>query len=118
MEEAGGGFERRGEVRYRRRGGARTLRCGDLGGRSADGGRQRVTGRGYAGGRAITEAGTREEEDVQKEGGDLGGEGARPAGRLAWGCWGRQKLGRYDHHLAFTPLDTSIKNKNHISIKY
>ena len=67
MEEASGGFERRGEVRYRRRGGARTLRCGDLGGRSADGGRQRVTGRGCAGGRAITEAGTREEEDVRKK---------------------------------------------------
>ena len=67
MEEAGGGFERRGEVRYRRRGGTRTLRYGDLGGRSADGGRQRVTGGGCVGGRAITEAGTREEEDVRKK---------------------------------------------------
>ena len=43
------------------------MRCGDLGERSADGGRQRVTSGGYAGGRAITEAGMREEENVRKK---------------------------------------------------
>ena len=101
MEEAGGGFERRGEVRYRRRGGTQTLRCDDLGGRSADDGRQRVTSGGYTGGRVITEAGTREEEDVRKKVATSEENGRDRRGGLAWGCWGLQKLGRYDYHLAF-----------------
>ena len=36
-----------------------------------------------------------------EEGGDLEEKGHDRRGGWRGGCWGRQKLGRYDHHLAF-----------------